>query len=80
MDTSPRDMVWNEFIREQFGLVHPFTTDESELYGPYNALLGDLCFRTLPGFSPVQTNCRNYASGLHSFLHFHETESSCSFY
>jgi len=57
MDTSPRDMVWNEFIREQFGLVYPFTTDESELYGPCNALLDDLFpvsehYQVSPQFKP----------------------------
>jgi hypothetical protein len=35
-------MPWADTIREQFDLVDPLTTDETEYYGPYNTLLNDL--------------------------------------
>jgi len=35
-------MPWPDFIAFQFELVNKFTTDESEYYGPFNALLNEL--------------------------------------
>jgi hypothetical protein len=35
-------MPWPNFITFQFELVNKFTTDESEYYGPFNALLNEL--------------------------------------
>jgi hypothetical protein len=36
------NMPWPEFITFQFELVNKFTTNESEYYGPFNALLNHL--------------------------------------
>lgn len=35
-------MPWPEFITSQFELVNKFTTEESDYYGPFNALLNQL--------------------------------------
>ena len=35
-------MPWPEFITTQFQLIDEVTTDKSEYYGPFNALLSDL--------------------------------------
>lgn len=35
-------MPWPEFITLQFELVNKFTTEESDYYGPFNALLNQL--------------------------------------
>ena len=35
-------MPWPEFITIQFQLTNEVTTDKSEYYGPFNALLNDL--------------------------------------
>jgi len=40
--TCASNMVWKDYIVEQFGLVDRSTTEESDLNGPYNTLLHDL--------------------------------------
>ena len=60
-------------ITFQFQLINKSTTDESEYYGPFNALLNDL-FRVLSGCSSFQAHCWLFPSRLHCHIPYHKAK------